>query len=190
MLKQSASQTVGPFFHIGLIDGNEHILVQDATQGERINIFGYVLDGDSVPVNDAMIEIWQADANGIYASPNDPRHAEVDAAFDGFGRSCTTDQGQYSFKTIKPGRVPYDETQTQAPHILVRVFMRGTLLHTVTRLYFSDEADANAGDPLLNMLEADVCQRLTAQRTDIEATPTYHFDIRMQGNDATPFFEP
>jgi protocatechuate 3,4-dioxygenase alpha subunit len=189
MLKQSGSQTVGPFFTIGLIRGGENILVRDRTGGERIYLEGRVLDGDGQPIGDAMLEIWQADAQGIYNHPEDPRHPQADPHFFGFGRCGTNEEGKFSFKTIRPGVVPFDDEQNQAPHILVRVFMRGMLLHTVTRLYFSDEA-ANESDPVLNSLTPAQQQMLIAQRDDSEGTPTFCFDIRMQGEGAMVFFEP
>lgn len=189
MLKQSGSQTVGPFFTIGLIRGGENILVQDETVGERIYIEGKVLDGDGNPINDALIEIWQADAQGIYNHPADPRQAQADPHFFGFGRCGTNPEGRFSFKTIRPGLVPFAEERNQAPHILVRVFMRGMLLHAVTRLYFSDEA-ANENDPVLNSLDPAQRQILIAQREDTADTPTFCFNICMQGERAMVFFEP
>ncbi|MEM7343822.1 MAG: protocatechuate 3,4-dioxygenase subunit alpha [Chloroflexota bacterium] len=188
-LKQSGSQTVGPFFSIGLIRGGENMMVQSETAGERIRIEGRVLDADQQPVTDAMVEIWQADAQGIYNHPQDPRQADADSHFSGFGRSATDDNGVYFFDTIRPGVVPFDEMQNQAPHLLVRVFMRGTLLHAVTRLYFSDEA-ANDNDPVLSTVDSAEKALLIAQRDEGAGTPKFHFDIRMQGEQATPFFEP
>src|SRR5579871_1631722 len=140
MLPQTPSQTVGPFFHFGLKFDN--VLVDDQTRGQRIYIKGRVIDGDGQPVPDAMIEIWQPDAQGIFNSPADPRHADVDPHFRGNGRAETRPAGYFSFKTIKPGRVAWNEETLQAPHINVRVFARGMLLHAATRLYFSDE-DSN-----------------------------------------------
>ena len=189
MLKQTPSQTVGPYYRIGMIRGGENILVQDTTAGERINITGRVLDGDDKPVDDACIEIWQADAQGIYNHPADPRQDQADPHFMGFGRSPTTDDGVFSFRTIRPGPIAFDDETNQAPHLLVRVFMRGTLLHASTRLYFSDEP-ANENDPVLNTLEPAQREILVAQREDTEGTPTFRFDIRMQGEGAMVFFEP
>lgn len=189
-LKQSGSQTVGPFFLIQLAKPGENLMVTDHTKGERINLIGTVFDADGEPVPDAMLEIWQADHQGIYPSPNDPRYANVDPHFHGLGRSDTAPHGQYRFETIKPGIVPYDEKTDQAPHVLMRVFMRGLLLHAVTRLYFSDEMEANGVDPVLNSLDAADRAKMIAHKTDIEATPTYRLDIYMQGEKATPFFEP
>src|SRR6187402_3275676 len=125
MLKQTPSQTVGPFFHGALISGEQCILTQERTSGTRIYIEGRLLDGDGAPLSDAMIEIWQADAHGIFNHPADPRHKSADPFFRGFGRSETGRDGKFWFKTIKPGQVPWDELQAQAPHISVRVFARG-----------------------------------------------------------------
>ncbi|MFT5196197.1 MAG: protocatechuate 3,4-dioxygenase alpha subunit [Cellvibrionaceae bacterium] len=189
MLKQSASQTIGPFFHIQLAKAGQNNLIKTGTLGKRIHLVGTVYDGDGVMVPDAMIEIWQADGQGIYDSENDPRRDQCDPNFRGYGCSATQ-TGEFSFRTVKPGIVPFDKSTNQAPHVLVRVFMRGTLLHAVTRLYFSDEPEANAADPLLNRLDDAQRPRLIAQREDLEATPTYRFDIKMQGDNATIFFEP
>ena len=181
--KQTASQTVGPFFKIGLDYGNRNNMVNDDTQGERIHIRGRVLDGDGQPVDDAMVEIWQADANGVYNHPGDAQQAAADPAFFGFGRAATDDEGWYSFKTIKPGRVG-----AQAPHLLLHLFMRGMLLHASSRLYFSDED--NSEDAVLRGVPAERRHTLIGQRNDREGTPTYRFDINMQGPNETVFFEP
>ena len=136
-----------------------------------------------------MVEIWQADAQGIYNHPADPRHAQADPHFHGFGRSGTADGGRFWFKTIKPGPVPWDEERHQAPHITVIIFARGLLVHTMTRLYFPDES-ANAQDPILNNIEdPERRQTLIATRDDTEGTPTYRFDIHLQGAQETVFFE-
>ena len=180
---QSSSQTVGPFFKIGMTYGELNNLVQDDTQGERINIRGRVFDGNGNPVDDAVLEIWQADANGVYNHPNDSDQANVDGAFFGFGRASTDDDGRYQFKTIKPGRV-----EEQSPHILLRVFMRGMLLHANSRIYFSDED--NGVDLIFNSVPVERQPTLVAQRTNVEGTPTYVFDVNMQGENETVFFEP
>jgi protocatechuate 3,4-dioxygenase alpha subunit len=190
MLKQTASQTVGPFFHFGLILGEEHVLTNERTQGARIKIEGRVLDGDGEPVLDAMVEIWQADAQGIFNHPLDPRHQQADPFFRGFGRSGTVEGGKFWFKTIKPGSVPWDKWQHQAPHITIRVFARGMLIHAVTRLYFSDES-ANQTDPVLTSIEEPARrQTLIARREESEDLPCYRFDICLQGERETVFFNP
>lgn len=190
MLKQTPSQTVGPFFHYGLFSGGENILVDEQTRGKRIYIKGRVLDGEGKPVPDAMVEIWQADAQGIYDHPADPRHDRADKHFRGFGRADTVDDGQFSFKTVKPGRVPWDNQQDQAPHINVRVFARGMLTHALTRLYFSDES-SNQTDPVLNMIaDAERRRTLIAVLQESEDLPAYCFDIVLQGDSETVFFNP
>jgi len=187
--KQTPSQTVGPYFRIGMIYGeNQNVLVNEQTQGQRIQIIGQVFDGKGDPVTDAMLEIWQADANGLFNHEADPRHAEADAHFRGFGRAENRDAGRYSFKTIKPGRVPYNDTQ-QAPHINMRVFSRGMLLHAHTRIYFADEAEANATDPILQHVLQERRQTLIAQPVKNEVAPTYRFDIHLQGDNETVFFD-
>ena len=190
MLKQTPSQTIGPFFDFGLFFGGENVLVTDQTRGERIYIKGRLLDGDGNPVPDGMIEIWQADAQGHHNHPADPQHDKADKHFRGYGRSDTVDDGQFSFKTVKPGRVAWDEKQQQAPHVNVLVFARGMLTQALTRLYFSDET-SNESDPVLNLID-DPARRLTliASREESEDLPTYCFNIVLQGDLETVFFDP
>jgi len=184
-MKQTGSQTVGPFFRIGLVYGDpQNNLVQEETAGERIVITGQVLDGDGEPIPDAMLEIWQADANGIFNHPADPLHDQADPHFRGFGRAETRKQGRYEFRTIKPG-----SRDGQAPYINAYVFARGMLIHAMTRIYFSDEP-ANATDALLSAVEADRRRTLIAQRTDPGEPGTYSFNIHMQGDNETVFLEP
>lgn len=189
-LKQTPSQTVGPFFHYSLVDaGDENILVNDDTRGQRITIKGQITDGNGDPISDAMLEIWQADANGCFNHPEDPNHKNADPNFRGFGRAPTNKKGIYTIETIKPGRVAYDETTMQAPHISLRVFGRGMLIHAYTRLYFGDEQEANAQDPILNIVPE-------ARRSTLIAVPegssagTYCLNICLQGDNETVFFEP
>jgi protocatechuate 3,4-dioxygenase alpha subunit len=167
-----------------MIRGGENTLVQDDTMGERIYIKGRVLDGDGQPVDDACIEIWQADARGYFNHPADPNHEQADKNFRGSGRSETRGKG-FWFKTIKPGVI----TNAQTPYINVRVFSRGMLIHAVTRLYFSDES-GNADDPLLKSVAEDRRSTLIAQREDSGDVPTYRFDIHLQGENETVFFNP
>ena len=188
------SATVGPFFLFGLVPstygGHDIIgnnLVTADASGERIRIEGRVTDGDGVPVPDALLEIWQADAAGRYAHPADTR-ALPNAAFKGFGRSATDSEGRFWFETIKPGAVPGPNGLMQAPHIAVNLFSRGILKQMVTRIYFSDEA-ANAADPVLRLVPDDRRQTLIAKREEHGNQPTYRFDIRMQGEDETVFFD-
>lgn len=190
MLEQTANQTVGPFFQDALIRGGENILVNDRTRGQRICLKGTVLDGDGAPVPDALIEIWQADAQGFFAHPVDPNRERADTNFRGFGRSDTRNAGTFTFETIKPGCVPGRDGQPQAPHVNVRVFARGMLLHALTRLYFPDER-ANETDALLNSIaERARRQTLIAALEKSSGPPTYRFDIHLQGERETVFFEP
>ena len=189
MMKQTPSQTVGPFFAFGLIRKGENILVSDATQGGRIRIEGRVLDGAGEPVPDAMIEIWQSNAYGRYNHPEDKQEKPLDPRFKGFGRAATDDSGVYWFETIKPGPVPGSGDFLQAPHINVIVFARGMLLHAFTRIYFQDEP-ANTSDPVLSRIE-DKARRATliARREESVGKIVYRFDIRLQGENETVFFD-
>jgi protocatechuate 3,4-dioxygenase, alpha subunit len=186
-LSQTPSQTVGPFFYDGLI-AEAHAptptLVKAGVRGQRIAITGMVLDGDHAPVPDAMIEIWQADASGTFNHPADPKHANADPHFIGFGRSDTRDEGRFKFETVKPGSV-----QGQAPHINVRVFSRGMLVHAITRLYFGDEA-ANDHDPVLALVPSERRNTLLAHLQTSNGLPTYQFNIVLQGEGETVFFTP
>lgn len=184
-MKQTASQTVGPYFRIGLIDGTrQNDLTQEQTKGERIQITGRVLDGDGQPVLDAMIEIWQPDVNGIYNHPTDPLYEQADPHFYGFGRAESRKEGVYTFKTIKPGC-----RDGGAPYINVHVFARGMLVHAMTRIYFAGEP-ANAADPVLNSLDPGRRQTLLAGLEASGSLPMYRFDIHLQGEKETVFFSP
>lgn len=193
MRPQTPSQTVGPFFHFGLISGSENILVDDQTAGQHITITGRVLDGAGNAVPDALVEIWQPDGHGIFPHPTDPRHGEADPHFRGFGRAATNAEGIFSFKTIKPGRVAWDAQKEQAPHISVRVFARGMLIHASTRLYFSDESD-NETDPILKLVLASTedperVETLIAQLEPSSDLQTYRYNIVLQGENETVFFD-
>ena len=194
---QTPSQTVGPFFAYGLVpeqynyyfnsiaDGQ---MVDDTTEGQRIRILGHVYDGAGDLVPDAIIEIWQANSHGRYNHPADDRKDNLlDPNFKGFGRmgTGTTPDNRFVFDTIKPGSVD----GAQAPHLNVVVLMRGLLLHAYTRIYFSDESEANAADPVLSSVPDDRCETLIAQR-DVELPGrVYRFDIHMQGDRETVFFD-
>jgi protocatechuate 3,4-dioxygenase, alpha subunit len=188
------SQTVGPYFAYGLTpdgryewnDAFSNNLVTADTTGDRIRIEGQVLDGDGKPAADCMLEIWQADAQGRFADPKDSR-ALPNAKFHGFGRCGTGANGEYAFDTIKPGQVPDPDGKAQAPHILVAVFARGMILHNYTRIYFDGEA-ANATDPVLALVPADRRATLIAKRAS-EGNAVYRFDIRLQGDNETVFFD-
>jgi protocatechuate 3,4-dioxygenase alpha subunit len=203
MSEITPSQTVGPFFAYGLTpkgrcdwDPNgsyswketvgDNLVTPDAS-GERIRIEGTVLDGDGVPINDAMIEIWQADAQGRYANPRDG-HSLPNTQFKGFGRSATDKNGVFGFDTIKPGPVPGPNGKSQAPHIVVCVYSRGMLRQIYTRLYFSDEK-ANDADPILALVPEDRRGTLIAHKESRNEQPLYRFNIRVQGENETVFFE-
>jgi protocatechuate 3,4-dioxygenase alpha subunit len=138
-MKQTPSQTVGPFYSLGLTQKTTNLLVSETTQGEKIRIEGCVFDGDGKPVPDAMVEIWQANAYGRYNHPDDKQEKPLDPSFLGWGRSGTDKTGAFSFETVKPGSVPGHDESVQAPHIDVTVFARGMLVHAYTRLDFGDE---------------------------------------------------
>jgi protocatechuate 3,4-dioxygenase alpha subunit len=189
-LKQTPSQTVGPYFAYGLTARQynypqtsiaEGAMAGEDVAGERIRVEGRVLDGDGVPIPDAMIEIWQADAQGRFAHPADPRNSNT--GFTGFGRfgTGTDPKNRFIFDTIKPGAAAADE----APHLNVIVFMRGLLTHVYTRIYFADEAEANAGDPVLSAVPEGRRHTLIAAREG----NTYRLDIHMQGENETVFFD-
>ena len=185
----TGSQTVGPFFSPALLreDARRNVLTQPETAGERIRIEGRVLDGDGIPVPDAMVEIWQANAHGRYNHPADSGPAQLDPSFLGFGRSGTAEDGSYWFETVKPGPVAFDRERLHAPHICVAVFSRGLLNHLVTRLYFEDEP-ANAEDPVLQCVPDDRRVTLLARREPAGAETIYRFDIVLQGAGETAFF--
>lgn len=188
MITQTPSQTVGPFFYDALIaPGKPFIptLVRDGVQGQRILIIGTVFDGDGVPVPDAMLEIWQADANGYHNHPADPNYAKADPNFSGLGRCDTVNNGRFEFQTVKPGRV-----EGQAPHVNVRVFSRGMLIHANTRMYFGDEAAANADDVVLSLVPVERRDTLIAPLIPSNGLPTYRFNLVLQGNGETVFFTP
>jgi protocatechuate 3,4-dioxygenase alpha subunit len=188
------SQTVGPFFSPALTPGKDYPwhqpldndLITPDVSGQRIRIEGRVLDADNKPVNDAMIEIWQADASGHYTHPADKPRSNT--KFTGFGRTGTDAEGRYGFSTIKPGAVPGPNGKAQAPHILVAVYARGLPRHAYTRIYFSDEA-GNAADPILALVPADRRNTLVAPRAEKGGRVVYAFDIKLQGDNETAFFD-
>lgn len=188
-MKQTPSQTVGPFYSIGLTRRAMNLLAGADVDGEHIRIEGQVIDGDGVPVPDAMIEIWQANAYGRYNHPDDKQEKPLDQSFTGWGRSGTDENCFYSFETIKPGAVPGAGDSVQAPHVNVCVFARGMLVHAYTRIYFADQP-ANAADPLLNSIKNKARrQTLIAARQERDGKAVYRFDIRLQGENETVFFD-
>jgi len=196
-LRESPSQTAGPYVHIGLMPNFVGIggviptdlggaLVKDKTKGERIAIEGHIFDGGGEPVRDYALEIWQADAAGFYPSPSETRGA-ADPNFAGWARTAANPEtGGYRFETIKPGRVPFPDGRLQAPHVSFWIVARGINIGLNTRMYFSDEAEANAADPVLSRIEhKSRIATLIGQRNGT----TYSFDIRLQGSGETVFFD-
>lgn len=196
-LKESPSQTAGPYVHIGLtpnlcgITGVYHhdlggAMVNAKTKGERIKVRMRVLDGTGTPLRDALIEVWQADAAGLHTSPAETR-GEADPNFFGWNRRATDmETGECFFETIKPGRVPFRDGRLMAPHISVWIVARGINLGLHTRMYFSDEETANAEDPILARIEHKVrVPTLIAPREG----DAFIFDIHLQGEKETVFFD-
>lgn len=187
-LTPTPSQTVGPFFHLGCTEqASVGSLITPATKGERIRLACRVFDGEGQPVPDAMIEIWQANAEGRYAHPEDTQQKPLDPNFNGFGRLATDEQGSCVFETIKPGRVPGNDGTLQAPHINVSVFARGVLKRLATRIYFADDP-ANASDPILFLVSAARRSTLLAQ-PDATDKNRWLFDIHLCGESETVFFD-
>lgn len=193
--RESPSQTAGPYVHIGLapnvcgVSGvYEHDLGSrmrnDDTPGEPVTIRGRLIDGDGEPLKDGLIEIWQADADGNYASPVDDRSKSA-TGFSGWGRAaCDFDSGEYVFETIKPGAVPIDGDQFQAPHINFWIVARGINIGLNTRMYFAGEP-LNETDPVLQLVEPQRRETLIASQQN----GVYQFDIRVQGGNETVFFD-
>jgi protocatechuate 3,4-dioxygenase, alpha subunit len=184
LTRPTPSQTVGPFFHIGLGYENIGEIVAPDSHG-AIRVEGVVSDGEGAPVNDAMIEIWQADEEGRYPGQGNGAAAAADG-FRGFGRCATDDEGRFRFVTVKPGRVPGLNGATQAPHIEVSVFARGLLNRLATRIYFPGEEQANREDPVLALID-DPDLRSTLLATEEDGI--YRFDIHLQGDRETAFFD-
>ena len=200
-LKETASQTAGPYVHIGLAPGAAGFEIFDRelgldiagpnAAGERIRVEGCVRDATGAPVRDVLIEVWQANAAGIYPHPEDPRSGEVEQGFRGWGRVIPDfETGAFAFETVKPGRVPGRHGQTMAPHLNLWLVARGINIGLNTRMYFADEAEANAEDPVLNLIEQRHRRAtLVAPREERDGAPLYRFDIRLQGADETVFLD-
>jgi len=186
-LRATTSQTVGPFFSIGMERLDCAELAGPAVAGERLTIEGRVLDADGVGVPDAILELWQANSHGKYAHPEDAQDKPVEAGFQGFGRIPTDDDGKFRFTTIKPGAVPGPDGGLQAPHIAVSVFMRGLMRRVVTRIYFPDEAE-NARDLVLGLVEAGRRGTLIARKV-AGVDGLLKWDVIMQGVGETVFFD-
>lgn len=200
-LKETASQTAGPYVHIGLapkaagfdiFEKNfTNLLAGPDTQGEKIRIEGRVFDGSGTPVRDVLIEIWQANAAGKYNHPADRQEKPLDKSFRGWGRACSDfETGVYAFETVKPGSVVGRNGRPMAPHVNLWIVARGINIGLNTRMYFSDETEANAKDPVLNLIEWEVRRKtLIAQRSEENGQVVYRFDIQLQGPEETVFFD-
>jgi protocatechuate 3,4-dioxygenase, alpha subunit len=185
------SQTVGPFLGIGLPWPDGPFVVPEGTPG-AITITGRVLDGAGEPVPDALVETWQAGPDGRFSHPDDPRPAGAAAAgvaFRGFGRCPTGPDGSYRIVTMKPGPLPCPDSGTEAPHLDVSVFARGLLDRVVTRIYFPDEVAANEADPVLSSLGDQALAATLIAQTAAEIPGEFRFDIRLQGERETVFFD-
>ena len=201
-LRETSSQTAGPYVHIGLIPrqaGFEifekdfgNVLAGPEAAGERIRIEGRVLDGTSEPLRDVLIEIWQANASGKYNHPADRQAKPVDPHFRGWGRAGSDfETGLYGFETIKPGPVAGRKGhRVMAPHVNFWIVARGINIGLNTRMYFADETDANTADPVLNLIEHPRRrQTLLAERSERGAQAVYTFDVHLQGERETVFFD-
>ncbi|MEV4624682.1 protocatechuate 3,4-dioxygenase subunit alpha [Micromonospora sp. NPDC049523] len=184
-LGSTPSQTVGPYLHLGLLWPDGPDVVPAGTPGE-IWLRGQILDGAGAPVVDALVESWQADPDGRFDHPDDPRgaHRSLVAGFRGFGRSPTDASGRYALRTVKPGPLPGPDGTVEAPHLDLSIFARGLLHRLVTRLYFPDEPAANEADPVLAGIDPDRRTTLLAR----SAPDGFHFDIHLQGEHETVFF--
>ena len=180
----TSSQTIGPYLHIGMTWAVGEDFAGPGVAGERIRVSGRIVDGDGNPVDDAMLEIWQANAHGRYAHPEDPRDLPLDDGFTGWGRVVTDKDGRFAFATIKPGRVPATDGNLQAPHLNVTIFMRGLLKQLVTRIYFAGDA-ANASDPVLARVSDARRDTLLAKGSADRLT----WNVVLQGRGETVFFD-
>jgi protocatechuate 3,4-dioxygenase alpha subunit len=200
-LRETASQTAGPYVHIGLAPGAAGfdiyrrelggMIAGANVPGARIRVEGVVTDGTGAPVKDVLLEAWQADANGVYPHPEDPRAHAAAPGFRGWGRVISDfESGLWGFETIKPGAVRGRGGQMMAPHINLWIVARGINIGLHTRLYFGDEAVANAADPVLNLIEqAHRRDTLVAKAAVQEGVTLYRFDICLQGERETVFFD-
>lgn len=180
----SGQQTVGPYLHIGLEWLTTRDIAGRGIKGERVAIAGRLIDGNGDGVSDGLIEIWQANAAGKYAHPEDQQQKPLEKGWRGFGRIPTDANGGFRFSTIKPGRVPGPDGKPQAPHLVVGVFMRGLLKHLATRIYFPDEP-ANNEDPILKLVPVSRRPTLVARRSG----KNLEWNIILQGKNETVFFD-
>ena len=200
-LKESPSQTAGPYVHIGLAPGAAgfkifdqelgHDIAGPNAEGERITVEGVVIDGTGAPLKDVLIEIWQANAAGVYAHPADKRSGAVEEGFRGWGRVISDfATGLWSFETVKPGVALGRNGRPMAPHLNLWIVARGLNIGLNTRMYFADEAEANAKDPVLNLIEQENRRpTLIAKREERDGKIVYRFDIRLQGENETVFLD-
>ncbi|WP_390911942.1 protocatechuate 3,4-dioxygenase subunit alpha [Pseudosulfitobacter sp. SM2401] len=198
-LKETPSQTAGPFVHIGLAPGAAGFDIYDQelggdiagpnAAGERIRVEGLVIDGIGSPVKDVLLEAWQANAAGVYAHPESA--GDVEDGFRGFGRVITDfDTGEWAFDTVKPGSVAGRSGSVQAPHINLWIVARGINVGLNTRIYFEDEVAANAADPVINLIEWEKRRAtLLAKRSERDGQVVYRFDVCLQGDNETVFFD-
>ncbi|WP_300443556.1 protocatechuate 3,4-dioxygenase subunit alpha [uncultured Mameliella sp.] len=198
-LKETPSQTAGPYVHIGLAPGAAGFDIYERelgwdiagpnAEGERIRVEGLVIDGTGSPIKDVLLEAWQANSKGNYAHPEGG--GAVEEGFRGWGRVITDfDTGEWGFDTVKPGKTPGRNGRIQAPHINLWVVARGINLGLNTRIYFDDEAEANAEDPVMNIIEWERRRAtLLAKRSEKDGKTVYRFDIQLQGQDETVFFD-
>lgn len=199
LLRETPSQTAGPYVHIGLApwaagipmrtQENMHVVAGPQTEGEAIKLEIDIWDGVGSPVIDAAVELWQADGKGRYRHPIDPRAGEIAADFRGFGRAVSDfKSGHYVFETVKPGQVAGPAGKMMAPHVSITIFARGINIQLNTRIYFSDEA-SNEEDPILRMIPPTRRGTLIATRKDGDGTPVYTIDLYLQGEKETVFFD-
>jgi protocatechuate 3,4-dioxygenase, alpha subunit len=184
-LQATTSQTVGPYFKIGLQWLRQSPLAAGPGAGERVTIRGRVLDGDGAPVPDALLEIWQANGHGKYAHSEDSQDKPLEPGFAGFGRVPTDNAGCFQFETIKPGPVPGPNGREQAPHLVISVFMRGLLKRLVTRIYFPNDA-GNGSDPILKLVDEERRSTLIANAT---SGGHLEWNVVLQGTHETVFFD-
>ena len=198
-LRETPSQTAGPYVHIGLAPGAAgfdiyreelgHDIAGPNAKGERIRVEGLVMDGTGSPIKDVLLEAWQANSDGVYAHPEHP--GEVEDGFRGWGRVITDfDTGEWGFDTVKPGPVMGRNGRMMAPHINLWLVARGINIGLNTRIYFSDENAANAADPVINLVEWERRrQTLIARRSEADGKIVYRFDVQIQGENETVFFD-
>jgi protocatechuate 3,4-dioxygenase alpha subunit len=198
-LKETPSQTAGPYVHIGLTPNFSGIkgvypadlgvtMLTPETVGERIVVSGRVIDGAGVPVGDAVVELWQADASGSYVAPMGPGSNSA-PAFSGWGRQPVSAEGVFSFETIKPGRVMGPDGKLMAPHVALWIVARGINIGLQTRLYFEDEAEANGADFVLGKIMDPRRRATMIARREEGTVPRYVLDIYLQGDRETVFFD-